>query len=397
VTKRAATASQLFGDDVGRKLLPLLIKGADGIRDLRMEAQIFGGVLTEEDSVAAENLTHDLRLLGYMMRGLKTQIGLALIPEVQDLVTATLEWVDVNKEWLQLKIGQGIDVVTAAFRALTSPLGMVVVGFGALQAAWGAAKAVQALTAALGMGAGGLGVSVAALASPVMLAAVAALIGQDLYNAMRGIPSVTGDAAAALGAGSEFQLALIGLRDNVSAALVFVGALGPAVAGMVGDLISAIPGLERFNDAMSYAASLMPEAPPGGWMQGAADLFERSAGGYRKAASYLSSEDPEVRNAALTVVRGSMNQAFDPFGAFGLAARSKRSEGEAAALQTLGRAADDSYRESMYYGNMGAGPKPITVTINANGLSASEAEAMSRRVIREELVEAYDAGNGGLR
>jgi hypothetical protein len=86
VVKRAATASQLFGDDVGRKLLPLLIKGADGIRDLRMEFQLFGGVLTEEDAIAAETLTHDLRLLGYMVDGLKTRIGVGLMPVLQDLV-----------------------------------------------------------------------------------------------------------------------------------------------------------------------------------------------------------------------------------------------------------------------------------------------------------------------
>ena len=64
---------------------------------------------------------------------------------------------------------------------------------------------------------------------------------------------------------------------------------------------------------------------------------------------------------------------------------------------TLSASADESFRNSAYYGNMGAGRGDVTVNVNANGLNAAEAEAMTRRVIREEVTEAYDASNGGQR
>ena len=385
VVKRAATASQLFGDDVGRKLLPLLIKGADGIRDLRMEFQLFGGVLTEEDAIAAETLTHDLRLLGYMVDGLKTRIGVGLMPVLQDLVGDTLEWVDANKEWLGLKIGQTVDFLSASFRLLTSPVGLVVAGLGGLKI--GAGLASAALTA--------LGIPVGALVATVALPALVALIGQDLYYAMKGLPSVTGEAAKSMDSESEFQMALIGVRDNASAALLFVKALGPAVSGMASDLVASIPGITQFNDAMSYAASFMPEAPPGGWLQGAGALFEHSAGGYKKAAGWLASDDPEVRNDALMFAGRSAGQAlFDPFGITGWSGAAQTISNMP---DTLSASADESFRNSAYYGNMGAGRGDTNITVNANGLNAAEAEALARRVIQTEVSEAYDNSSGGTR
>lgn len=388
VVKRAATASQLFGDDVGRKLLPLLIKGSRGIHDLRMEAQLFGGVLSEEDAIAAENLTHDLRLLGYMVDGLKVRIGVGLMPVLQDLVADTLEWVDANKEWIDLKIGQTVDFLTASFRLLTSPLGLVVAGFGGLVA--GAKLTTAALTA--------LGIPIGALTATVALPLLVALLGEDLYFAMQGLPSVTGDAAKAMGVGSEFQMALIGLRDNTSAALVFVEALGPAVSGMVADLVASIPGLETFNSAMSYAASFMPEAPPGGWLEGFGVLEERAAGGFKAAADYLSSNDPTVRNAAIGATGNAFGRAIlDPFGITGLSALSNAGPAMSNAANTLSAGADESFRQSPYYGNMGAGRGDTNITVNANGLNAAEAEALARRVIQTEVSEAYDSSNGGVR
>lgn len=47
-TQRAALAAQLFGDDFGPKLVPLLEQGIDGINRLRQEAKDVGVVLSED-------------------------------------------------------------------------------------------------------------------------------------------------------------------------------------------------------------------------------------------------------------------------------------------------------------------------------------------------------------
>lgn len=47
-TDRLAAVSQILGDDLGRKLLPVLSQGADGLRELRREARDAGAVLDSE-------------------------------------------------------------------------------------------------------------------------------------------------------------------------------------------------------------------------------------------------------------------------------------------------------------------------------------------------------------
>ena len=412
VVKRAATASQLFGDDVGRKLLPLLIKGSHGIRDMRMEAQLFGGVLTEEDAIAAENLTHDLRLLGYMVDGLKTRIGVGLMPVLQDLVGDTLEWVDANKDWLGLKIGQTVDFLTASFRLLTSPLGLVVGGIGGLYAAKTAASAVGTLAKALGFGELALGAAVGGLTTAAVLPALVALIGQDLYFAMQGLPSVTGDAAKALGKDSEFQIALIGARDLLRESSDFAIAFAGAIKSLAEspDLPDWMLTLMGNNPNVGTEGGLLhlmgvPKQEP--FMTdeeidtGAAILMERAAGGYAKASRYLASNDAGVRNAALSQVGFSAGAALlDPYGITGLSGPNGLPNAIPAmseAWNSLGPSADESFRNSAYYGNMGAGRGDTNITVNANGLNAAEAEALARRVIQTEVSEAYDNSNGGTR
>ena len=371
---RAATASQLFGDDVGRKLLPLLIRGAKGIQYLKDEARMFGGVLTEEDSIAAENLTFDLRRLGYMMDGLRMRIGLALMPVLQDLVAETLDWVAANKDWLNLKIEQGINVLTSAFQALTSPLGLVVVGFGGLVAAKGAATAVGSLATALGFSAGGLGGAVAGLTAAAVLPALVALVGQDLYFAMQGLPSVAGDVAESFGAQSELQLALLGLRDLLGSVVGFAQALGPVFTDSINAIAEKLPDL-------SWITDMLPDAPPGGWMAGFGSLTERASGGFNRATEALQGPNRDLATEAIAM---SIEDAIlNPFGITGI----ERPKEEF--YSRIPRGADG--------GINGYGTSNVSIVVNANGVNAAEAEGIARGVIQSEISELYDTSNGGVR
>jgi len=61
--QRSALAAQLFGDDFGPKLVPLLEMGRQGIEDLREEARDLGIVFDEEILAKAEKASDELNIL----------------------------------------------------------------------------------------------------------------------------------------------------------------------------------------------------------------------------------------------------------------------------------------------------------------------------------------------
>lgn len=60
-TRRAAGVVRLLGDDLGRKLLPMLLKGRDGLAELRKEARRTGAVMSDETVKAAEKANAQFR------------------------------------------------------------------------------------------------------------------------------------------------------------------------------------------------------------------------------------------------------------------------------------------------------------------------------------------------
>lgn len=374
VTKRAATASQLFGDDVGRKLLPILMHGADGIKALREEARVFGGVVSEEDATAARELTVDLRRLWYAVDGLRVRLGLALIPILRETTDEILAWMNANKEWLNLKIGQAVDTVAAAFRLLQSPLGLVVSGIGALAAAKSAAKAIGALSVALGMGEGALGAALLPLVGPAGALVLAAAAADDLYAALKGEPSVAGEAAKALGAGSEFQNALIATRDLFAEAGGFVVAFDTALYNLLPNMTtftSYIPQLQVLSETFKALGLDKYGFDLGQGLDFIGGKISGAAGGFRAAREGLESGAISPGQVGATLAGGLV----DPFGL-------------TTSVLTSGRGWDRL---------PSSGPQSVQITVNADGLTAAEAEHVARRVVDTEIRGAYDASAQGVR
>lgn len=62
-TRRNAAVVRLFGDDIGRKLLPMLLDGAEGMRNMRQEARDLGAVLGQDAVAAAARGSREFRKL----------------------------------------------------------------------------------------------------------------------------------------------------------------------------------------------------------------------------------------------------------------------------------------------------------------------------------------------
>ena len=78
-SKRAALSMQLFGR-AGSELLPMMNENADGIANLRKEANELGRTMTEEDAKSAAELTDAMNRVKSVLIGVKNQIGAALAP-----------------------------------------------------------------------------------------------------------------------------------------------------------------------------------------------------------------------------------------------------------------------------------------------------------------------------
>jgi hypothetical protein len=88
----AATAHAVgvFGK-AAQGLMPVLLQGSEGIKQMSEDAERFGLVVTEEAAAAASAFDDQLDQLNGMMEGTKRQIGLAVIPALTEISKAFLD------------------------------------------------------------------------------------------------------------------------------------------------------------------------------------------------------------------------------------------------------------------------------------------------------------------
>lgn len=378
-SERAAAASRLFGDDVGRKLLPLLVRGAKGLEDMRAEARLFSGVVTEEAAASAVELTTELRRLGYFFN-MKTHIGIALIPVLRDVTTGMLDWVNANRDWLDQKIGHTIDALTHTFEALTKPLGFALTALGGLYVSARAAAAIQSLSAALSVTTG-LGFSLGPLVGPAGLLILTYLAVEDLVYAANGGPSVFAEWAASLGAESEFRTSLVVTRDLIT-----------EIAGAVTDMLAAMD--RAFNsEANLFNAFHDPETGqslPWNWLTGrgfqVVDEGQPTDVGLKRVLGGTGGDGGYNRGAQavtdwLRRTRSGEMAGF-PSGSF--------------TGQDLPDPVDRSYQGALGHGARG-GLTIENLTIHADGLTRDEAQALVNESLRREVTAAYDDADAGER
>ena len=101
--ERTAAAQEIFGK-AGTRLLPLLNKGADGIRRFREEARELGFVLSEEDTKASEEFKDQINAARLALVGIRNQIGVQLIPISTSLVEGFRSFIRTNGRFIRQRI-----------------------------------------------------------------------------------------------------------------------------------------------------------------------------------------------------------------------------------------------------------------------------------------------------
>ncbi len=182
---RASMALEVFGK-AGTKLLPLLDQNAEALKALMNEAEEFGLVMSTQAAERADTFGDALDLLKKLLRQTALEVGNAVIPMflewvkmAQQVVKIINTWIKENPELVQtlLKVGVALAVVGGAILAVgvaAQALAFIFAGVGmAISAAIFIIKAPFII----------LGGLIAALSSPLgaLLVGVGAVVAGFLY------------------------------------------------------------------------------------------------------------------------------------------------------------------------------------------------------------------------
>lgn len=242
VTKRNTAAVRILGDDLGAKLLPMLIEGADGLERMREEAHRYGVVMSVDQIQAAKKFGTQQQLMLAVLVSLRNQLGLEVIPLLTAAAQVTLDWWMANREWVNAgihkafqRIGDAAGVVISVLRFLFDVTNHVAQAFGGwnrvltatsiILATLGLATLIfgfqQLITWVNGMVVAYLELGAAAqlahlrmLLIPLAIAALLVLIGlviEDFDKFFNGQKSAIGEVLKEYPALSE---AILGLKDD---------------------------------------------------------------------------------------------------------------------------------------------------------------------------------------
>jgi len=406
-TERLAAANAIFGDDLARKVIPVLSLGADGLERLGIEAEQLGLVMSEDALQAATDFGAQVSVLEALAVSLRNELSSAVIPTLIRLTGEFLQWVQANRDLISEEVRAWAERIADAFDALATAVATVnkLVGgvegwekLGAVLAALAGAAGiayvvvqiglliasiVSAVSAAAAFVGGGwaLVAVVAAVAAGIAqlvawAAAVAAflLVLQDFWTYLQGGDSVFGrliekwrEAPGLLGAISRFMEALSQLGGaalgTLSAAWdAFVAAIQPAI-----DL------------AKLFAGVLMNEV--GAALDALAPILDAATAGLNAVTSALGGNT------------GAPNAGAGTYTASSAAPASSSSYAPASASSGYGMASSAAGTSSTSR-TVSQTVQGDTITITGIGISAEEATTLIERVMAEKarlVSSSYDA------
>jgi hypothetical protein len=246
---RAAAAARIFGDDVGRKLLPLLTMGGDAVRELREEYREFAGIVTEEAAEANGQFVISMRRVWLGMKGLQTLFVTTMAPNLREMANNfLLLWKAIvpytkSETWKWAgRLGESLQFLSSPLgRTLATTAGLVAFG-AALKAIYGTAKQLPIVGTMLTQ----IGAAAAVIAKPVAILTLLYLVLEDLYYASQGYNSVSGEMAKQLGVDEELQIALFGLVELFKSAAFFTWEFANAMTVGIGNALIMASKLRPF-------------------------------------------------------------------------------------------------------------------------------------------------------
>lgn len=240
---RAVLALGIFGKQ-GAALLPLLNKGAGGIRNLEQEAYKLGITMSGDQAAAAAKLGDAWGRIKAQLKAVSIQIGAALAPLLTELANSATRYVRVAIDWIRAHRGLISSTFTLVAALTYFGAALTSVGVGLIAATYAMSPliaAVSLLGRGLGVGliAGGRMLRFLTVESRVLLRYLGRLLGPVLKAGIALFTAGFAAAAAALKTGFAAVLTPIGL---LTAALVGLGAYLVAQSGVIQAVLGNLSG-----------------------------------------------------------------------------------------------------------------------------------------------------------
>lgn len=118
--QRNQLAFKLFGKS-GVELVKMLNGGSDALADLRREARATGNVMSARAAAAADEFGDNMDRLQQRLDGLKTFIGIQLLPIFNDALIAIREWYDANQALVRSTITDWVKDLGRFIKDLMNP------------------------------------------------------------------------------------------------------------------------------------------------------------------------------------------------------------------------------------------------------------------------------------
>jgi hypothetical protein len=120
--QKGALAAKIFGDRLGRELIPFLNEGRDGLDAIGQKARDLGIVLPEELAKAAVDWNDSITVFGAVFDGLKMEIFGPLIPVFNELTNSFREFIQANRADIVEAMSSAINGVANAIPAIVDGL-----------------------------------------------------------------------------------------------------------------------------------------------------------------------------------------------------------------------------------------------------------------------------------
>lgn len=148
---KTAAINAIFGQRMGRELIPLLNEGGKGFQYAAETAKAFGLVLDTQTTQQAQDFNDRMKEVGFAVEGFFTQIAKLLLPKLVELSTAFVKWLKDSKavDVAVMAVGRAIAFMADNLKVFLIPFATFL-GLGAIQAISAMISAFLALGIALG-------------------------------------------------------------------------------------------------------------------------------------------------------------------------------------------------------------------------------------------------------
>jgi len=118
--RRNSAVVRLLGDDLGRKLIPLLSEGSAGIEEFTSQARALGVVMSEDGVEAGREFQSSMVAIQGILKGIRNLIGLSVMPTITNAANRFTDWYIINGKIVRQAIDQVFEKVAAAMRLVVS-------------------------------------------------------------------------------------------------------------------------------------------------------------------------------------------------------------------------------------------------------------------------------------